>query len=229
MCCWYFLVEAVQSLWKTFDGFSGWSLPSSKTCQVKWSGPLQGRLATWCRVSHDVEPPGQPGRVKQAQRRNISMIRRQRLTMSSISMDIIASHGLMDIEFCQNLPHKSLDIEWHRHLPLKAQVLTLMFNGNLAQTINNFEQWCRSPPKWVGIYTWHDAMLDLSGTFCLVSSSIETLGHTWAISRPQKSHCQWRPNWESPSCWGTETAQSCTRSLESSSKVIQLTFQSCKM
>lgn len=34
--------EAVQSLWKTFDGFSGWSLPSSKTCQVKWSGPLQG-------------------------------------------------------------------------------------------------------------------------------------------------------------------------------------------
>eukprot|EP00438_Fugacium_kawagutii_P025274 Skav207209 [mRNA] locus=scaffold1244:90176:94594:+ [translate_table: standard] len=34
--------EAVQSLWKTFDGFSGWCLPSSKTCQVKWSGPLQG-------------------------------------------------------------------------------------------------------------------------------------------------------------------------------------------
>lgn len=44
-CFWYFLVEAVQSLWKTFDGFSGWSLPSSKTCQVKWSGPLQGCLA----------------------------------------------------------------------------------------------------------------------------------------------------------------------------------------
>lgn len=34
--------EAVESLWKALDGFSDWSLPSSKVCQVKWSGPLQG-------------------------------------------------------------------------------------------------------------------------------------------------------------------------------------------
>ena len=29
-----------------------------------------------------------------------------------------------------------------------------------------------------GSNSCHDEMLDLSGTFCLVSSSIETLGHT---------------------------------------------------
>ena len=34
--------EAVARAWKTFDGFSGWSLPTSKVCQVGWSGPHQG-------------------------------------------------------------------------------------------------------------------------------------------------------------------------------------------
>ena len=29
-------------MWKTFDGFQKWALPSGKVSQVKWSGPLQG-------------------------------------------------------------------------------------------------------------------------------------------------------------------------------------------
>ena len=33
---------AVDALWQTFDGFSGWSLPTAKVCQVSWSGPHQG-------------------------------------------------------------------------------------------------------------------------------------------------------------------------------------------
>lgn len=32
----------VTSLWKTFDGFSNWALPTAKVCQVSWSGPHQG-------------------------------------------------------------------------------------------------------------------------------------------------------------------------------------------
>lgn len=33
---------AVEDLWAAFDGFVGWSLPSAKVCQVRWSGPHQG-------------------------------------------------------------------------------------------------------------------------------------------------------------------------------------------
>ena len=33
---------AVDALWQTFHGFSGWSLPTAKVCQVSWSGPHQG-------------------------------------------------------------------------------------------------------------------------------------------------------------------------------------------
>ena len=33
---------AVDELWQAFDGFSGWSLPTAKVCQVSWSGPHQG-------------------------------------------------------------------------------------------------------------------------------------------------------------------------------------------
>ncbi|CAJ1392500.1 unnamed protein product [Effrenium voratum] len=36
---------AVQEVWRIFDGFSEWSLPSAKVCQVKWSGPHQGLKA----------------------------------------------------------------------------------------------------------------------------------------------------------------------------------------
>eukprot|EP00930_Biecheleria_cincta_P015990 TRINITY_DN13147_c0_g2_i1.p1 TRINITY_DN13147_c0_g2~~TRINITY_DN13147_c0_g2_i1.p1 ORF type:complete len:272 (+),score=41.46 TRINITY_DN13147_c0_g2_i1:580-1395(+) len=35
----------VKALWKTFDGFSGWALPTAKVCQVSWSGPHQGLKA----------------------------------------------------------------------------------------------------------------------------------------------------------------------------------------
>ncbi|CAL1167135.1 unnamed protein product [Cladocopium goreaui] len=35
----------VQQFWKTFDGFTKWVLPSSKVCQVSWSGPHQGQAA----------------------------------------------------------------------------------------------------------------------------------------------------------------------------------------
>lgn len=35
----------VQHFWKTFDGFTKWVLPSSKVCQVSWSGPHQGQAA----------------------------------------------------------------------------------------------------------------------------------------------------------------------------------------
>ncbi|CAE6970087.1 ML4 [Symbiodinium sp. CCMP2592] len=34
--------KAVEDLWVAFDGFVGWSLPTSKVCQVRWSGPHQG-------------------------------------------------------------------------------------------------------------------------------------------------------------------------------------------
>ncbi|CAE7668280.1 ML3, partial [Symbiodinium pilosum] len=34
--------EVVDALWNTFDGFSNWSLPTVKVCQVCWSGPHQG-------------------------------------------------------------------------------------------------------------------------------------------------------------------------------------------
>jgi len=34
--------DAVDMFWKTFDGFTQWSLPSSKVCKVTWSGPHQG-------------------------------------------------------------------------------------------------------------------------------------------------------------------------------------------
>ncbi|CAE7570339.1 ML1 [Symbiodinium natans] len=34
--------EAVAAFWKLFDGFSAWSFPSSKVCEVSWSGPKQG-------------------------------------------------------------------------------------------------------------------------------------------------------------------------------------------
>jgi len=34
--------KAVESLWRIFHGFSAWALPSSKVCQVSWSGPHQG-------------------------------------------------------------------------------------------------------------------------------------------------------------------------------------------
>ncbi|CAK9112131.1 Protein MEI2-like 4 (AML4) (MEI2-like protein 4) [Durusdinium trenchii] len=34
--------EAVKHAWSSFDGFSNWSLPTSKVCQVGWSGPHQG-------------------------------------------------------------------------------------------------------------------------------------------------------------------------------------------
>mmetsp|Transcript_80589 Transcript_80589/g.127290 ORF Transcript_80589/g.127290 Transcript_80589/m.127290 type:complete len:298 (+) Transcript_80589:71-964(+) len=34
--------QAVEDLWKTFDGFKGWALPSAKVCEVRWSGPHQG-------------------------------------------------------------------------------------------------------------------------------------------------------------------------------------------
>eukprot|EP00438_Fugacium_kawagutii_P018469 Skav204798 [mRNA] locus=scaffold763:460514:465506:+ [translate_table: standard] len=34
--------DAVDMFWQTFDGFSQWSLPSSKVCKVTWSGPHQG-------------------------------------------------------------------------------------------------------------------------------------------------------------------------------------------
>lgn len=34
--------QAVDLVWKIFDGFSEWRLPTSKVCQVRWSGPHQG-------------------------------------------------------------------------------------------------------------------------------------------------------------------------------------------
>eukprot|EP00913_Durusdinium_trenchii_P020211 g18990.t1 len=33
---------ALTQLWRRFDGFCDWSLPSSKVCEVKMSGPHQG-------------------------------------------------------------------------------------------------------------------------------------------------------------------------------------------
>lgn len=32
----------VPSFWRSFDGFSNWSLPSKKVCYISWSGPHQG-------------------------------------------------------------------------------------------------------------------------------------------------------------------------------------------
>eukprot|EP00435_Cladocopium_sp_Y103_P016855 s363_g4.t1 len=37
--------EDVDDFWSTFDGFGSWSFPSSKVCQVSWSGPKQGLKA----------------------------------------------------------------------------------------------------------------------------------------------------------------------------------------
>lgn len=37
--------EDVDEFWSTFDGFGSWSFPSSKVCQVSWSGPKQGLKA----------------------------------------------------------------------------------------------------------------------------------------------------------------------------------------
>ena len=34
--------SAVDLAWKAFQGFSDWSLPSAKVCEVMWSGPHQG-------------------------------------------------------------------------------------------------------------------------------------------------------------------------------------------
>ena len=34
--------KAVDELWKTFQGFSDWALPTAKVCEVSWSGPHQG-------------------------------------------------------------------------------------------------------------------------------------------------------------------------------------------
>ncbi|CAL1139492.1 unnamed protein product [Cladocopium goreaui] len=36
---------AVDQVWKTFNGFDRWALPTAKVCQVGWSGPHQGFLA----------------------------------------------------------------------------------------------------------------------------------------------------------------------------------------
>ena len=33
---------AVDEVWKIFDGFDRWALPTAKVCQVGWSGPHQG-------------------------------------------------------------------------------------------------------------------------------------------------------------------------------------------
>ena len=33
---------AVDAVWKALDGFSEWLMPTSKVCQVSWSGPHQG-------------------------------------------------------------------------------------------------------------------------------------------------------------------------------------------
>lgn len=37
--------EDVDEFWSSFDGFGSWSFPSSKVCQVSWSGPKQGLKA----------------------------------------------------------------------------------------------------------------------------------------------------------------------------------------
>ncbi|CAK9047904.1 unnamed protein product [Durusdinium trenchii] len=37
--------DVVEEFWRTFDGFDSWSFPSSKVCQVSWSGPKQGLKA----------------------------------------------------------------------------------------------------------------------------------------------------------------------------------------
>lgn len=37
--------EVVSRFWATFDGFKDWVLPTSKVCQVTWSGPFQGLKA----------------------------------------------------------------------------------------------------------------------------------------------------------------------------------------
>lgn len=34
--------QTVEAFWKTFDGFSKWSIPSKKVCRVSWSVPHQG-------------------------------------------------------------------------------------------------------------------------------------------------------------------------------------------
>mmetsp|Transcript_7672 Transcript_7672/g.12197 ORF Transcript_7672/g.12197 Transcript_7672/m.12197 type:complete len:340 (+) Transcript_7672:71-1090(+) len=37
--------EAAAAFWEAFDGFNRWCLPTSKVCQVRWSGPLQGLMS----------------------------------------------------------------------------------------------------------------------------------------------------------------------------------------
>jgi len=39
------ITHAVEALWKAFDGFSDWAIPTAKVCQVSWSGPHQGLAA----------------------------------------------------------------------------------------------------------------------------------------------------------------------------------------
>lgn len=36
---------AADHFWQAFDGFSRWSLPTAKVCQIRWSGPHQGHQA----------------------------------------------------------------------------------------------------------------------------------------------------------------------------------------
>jgi len=37
--------DHVDAFWNAFDGFSRWALPTSKVCEVRWSGPHQGLKA----------------------------------------------------------------------------------------------------------------------------------------------------------------------------------------
>lgn len=37
--------HAVEALWRAFDGFCNWAIPTAKVCQVSWSGPHQGLAA----------------------------------------------------------------------------------------------------------------------------------------------------------------------------------------
>lgn len=53
--------EAVDLLWKAFQGFSDWRLPSYKVCEVTWSAPHQGLKAHVARyrnspLMHDKVP-----------------------------------------------------------------------------------------------------------------------------------------------------------------------------
>lgn len=37
--------QATSSFWKAFDGFSRWTMPTAKVCEIGWSGPHQGLAA----------------------------------------------------------------------------------------------------------------------------------------------------------------------------------------